>query len=188
MDLDKIYPSSLEVKYNYLDIDKVFVSHISILKFDANIELLDTLKSMLAIDEMEISMHFERKNSAEFLKELTNIISNSSSEIKSISKNQIDINVLDSVKENAINLRKKIQIDNMQMYLFNAYLVIKDKDEISLINKTRNVINILYSKRIITKMCNFKQKEAYIASLPIMRNENVLKKHTNLIVTENRNN
>ena len=184
MDIDKILPMNLEIKYNYIEIDGTFICTIAIIKNEANLEMLETLSNLMCLDEIEISMHYERKNSAEILKELTKIISTSGSEMKTVSKNQIDINVINEVKQNAVDLRKKIQVDNEQIYLVSIYILIKDKNLKQLLLNAKRVINELYAKKIISKMCNFRQKEGYIATLPFVENPSILSKHTKCIYTE----
>ena len=181
----KILPSSVEIKYNCVNIDGFFISTIAVLKFELNVEIIRTMNILMKNYDVSISMHFERKNSVDFLKKLTGVISKSSSEIKTISKNQIDINILDDVKQNAIDLRKKIQVDNEQVYMLGIYITVKGIDYNEVTNKTRNIINVLFSNKIIAKPCNFMQKEGYIASLPLMNNEKQLSKYTNFIFTQN---
>lgn len=185
MELMSIYPMRVEVKYNYLSVDEVYIATICIMKCERNIELLDTIKKIICLDEIEISFHFEKLDSVELLKKLTNIIAKSTSEIKSISENQVDINLIDNIKHNATNLRKKIQVNNEQIYNMSTYILVKDKNLQELNTKIKKVVNTLYSSSILAKPCNFKQKEAYLATLPIMRNELILKKHNNCILTEN---
>ena len=180
----KILPSSVEIKYNCVNIDGFFISTIAVLKFELNVEIIRTMNILMKNYDVSISMHFERKNSVDFLKKLTGVISKSSSEIKTISKNQIDINILDDVKQNAIDLRKKIQVDNEQVYMLGIYITVKGIDYNEVTNKTRNIINVLFSNKIIAKPCNFMQKEGYIASLPLMNNEKQLSKYTNFIFTQ----
>lgn len=185
MAVDSIFPLQLEIKYNYLRIDGQYITTISIIKYETNIELFETIQKMTFLDETEVVFHFKRQDNAEFLKKLTNIISKSNSEIRSVSDNQLDINILDGLKQNASMLRKKIQIDNEQIYELSAYIVLKDEKLEMLISRVRDVINNLYSNRIIARPCNFKQKEAYLATLPLLKNDMILKKYNNCILTEN---
>jgi hypothetical protein len=85
--------------------------------------------------EIEISFQVKRENNVDILKKLTNIIAESSSEIKSVSNNQMDINVLDNIKNKAHQLRKKIQIDNEQIYRLSTYIVIKEPSITELISE-----------------------------------------------------
>ena len=183
--MDKIYPSYVKIKYNYLNIDNMYVSTICIIKYGASIKLIDTINMLNSMEEIEVSFHFKRENNAEFLKKLTNIIAQSSSEIKSISDNQIDINVIDNLKQRAKELRRKIQIDNEQIYLVSTYILVKDKDISMLIDKVNRVINNLYSKQMVARPCNFNQKEAYLATLPLLANDNNISKYTSSVFTEN---
>ena len=185
MDIIKILPSNIHIKYDYLKIDGIYVATIIIIKYEPNIHMLKTIETLMARHEMEVSFHITRKNNYEILKKLTNIISQSSSEISSISKNQIDINVINNTKNEATELRKKIQIYDEQVYLLSTYIVIKAKGIEELINKQKACINTLYAKQIIAKPANFRQKEAYIATLPTMENNENISKYSYSIFTEN---
>lgn len=184
MSMDKIYPSIIKIKYDCLKIDNIYSACVSILKINTNIKMIDTLNSILCLDEIEVAMYVEKQNTFNLLKKLTNIIGKSSSEYKSISNNQIDINVIENIKQDAIDLRKKIQVENEGVYNVNIYLTVKGNTMQELQQKTTYLINRLYAFNIYSKPCNFKQKEAYIASLPILKNAYELAKHTNIMFTE----
>ena len=184
MDIVDILPSNVEIKYSHLKIDGIFVSVITIVKYETNIEIMKTMNLLLSDKEAQISFHIRRENNFEVLKKLTSVIAESSSEISSVSKNQIDINVLDGIKQRASDLRKKIQIDNEQVYTISAYIVVKATTEAELLNKQKLVINKLYSHQIVSKPSNFRQKEAYVATLPLMLNPPILANNTHSVFTE----
>ena len=184
MEMSEILPISLEIKYDHLNIDGIYISTITIIQYETNINILSTIESLVGNEEIEISFQVKRENNFEILKKLTNIIAESKSEINSVSKNQIDLNILDNIKNKAIQLRKKIQIDNEQVYMLSTYVVIKEKSIGELISKQKKYINILYSKQIIAKPSNFRQKEAYIATLPLLENKSSISKYTHSVFTE----
>lgn len=184
MEAVKILPSNLQIKYDYLNIEGLYVATIIIIKYEPNIQMLKTIEAITSKEDIEVSFHISRENNYEILKKLTNIISQSSSEINSVSKNQIDINVINNTKLEATELRKKIQIEDEQVYLLSTYIVIKAKSLDELILKQKAVINMLYAKQIIAKPANFRQKEAYIATLPFMNNNESISKYSYSIFTE----
>ena len=135
-------------------------------------------------DEIEISFQIKRENNYEILKKLTNIIAETGSEMGSTSKNQIDRNLLDNMKVKATELRKKIQIDNEQIYLLSTYIVIKTRDINELLSKQKRYINMLYANQIVAKPSNFRQKEAYLATVPLISNSQLISKYTHNVFTE----
>ena len=139
MSIQENYPVNLYVKYNYICVDNMYVVTLAVIKYDAKIEMLNTFNDIIRIDELEISFHYARQNSSELLKQLTGIIARSSSEIGTVSKNQIDLNVMENMKNQAIDLRKKIQIDGEQIYTLNTYILLKDKNLNSLMERTKKV-------------------------------------------------
>ena len=184
MEIFEILPTSLEIKYDHITIDGMYISTIVVIQYETNINILNTIQSLVGTEEIEISFQVKRENNFEILKKLTNIIAESKSEINSVSKNQIDLNLLDNIKNKAMQLRKKIQIDNEQVYMLSTYVVIKEKSVSELINKQKKYINMLYSKQIIAKPSNFRQKEGYIATLPLLENKAILSKYTHSVFTE----
>ena len=178
MEIEEILPSKFEIRHDYLLIDGVYVSIVVVEKYAMNINMLNTMRELMGEEKTEISFHIERENNVEILKKLTKIISESSSEMKSVSKNQIDINVLDNMKTKAGELRKKIQIDNEQVYRMSAYVVIKANSLQELLSKQKRYMNKLFAKQMIAKPSNFRQKEAYMATLPILRNKSEISKYT----------
>ena len=184
MDIVDVLPSEVDIKYSHLKIDGLFVSIITIVKYEVNIETINTMNVLLTDKETQITFHIRRENNFEVLKKLTSVIAESASEISSASKNQIDINVLDGIKQRASDLRRKIQIDNEQVYTLSTYIVVKAKTESELLNKQKMIINRLYSHQIVAKPSNFRQKEAYVATLPLMLNPPLLANNTHCVFTE----
>jgi len=184
MEQIEILPSSIEIKYDYLQIDGIYTSIITIINYGINIEILKTIETLIGNEEIEVSFHIKRENNFEILKKLTNIIAESNSEIRTISKNQIDINMIDNIKKKATELRKKIQVDNEQIYMVSTYITIKSDNWEQLVSKQKKYINTLYAKQIIAKPSNFRQKEAYLATIPIMQNPPLISKYTHSVFTE----
>ena len=184
MEIVEILPTRVEIKYDYLNIEGIYISTITIIKYETNINILSTIEKLIGEQEIEVSFHIKRENNFEILKKLTNIIAESKSEINSISKNQLDINVLESVKNKATELRKKIQIDNEQIYMLSTYVVVKATNVEELLVKQKKYVNKLYSKQIVAKPSNFRQKDAYIATLPVLDNNQIISKYTHSVFTE----
>lgn len=184
MEITEILPSSVSIKHDYIKIDGVYMSIVTVVNYAINIEMLKTMETLIGDNEIEISFHIKRQNNFEILKKLTNIIAQSGAELSSVSKNQIDVNVLDNVKSKAAELKKKIQIDNEQIYMLSTYMVIKANSISELMVKQKKYINTLYAKQIVVKPTNFRQKEAYIATLPIILNSPIISKYTCSMFTE----
>lgn len=179
-----ILPLNVEIKYDYLKIDNVYVSVLAIVDYGDNVKMFECINQLSKLNEIEVNFHIKRENNYDLLKKLTNIISENTAEKSSVSKNQIDINILENIKNKAIELRRKIQIDNVQIYSISTYIVIKADNEKELLVKQKKYINMLYAKQIISKPSNFRQKEAYLATLPILVNNTQISKYTHNVFTE----
>lgn len=183
MNVRDILPYEIKIKYNYLQIEGIYVCTITVTKY-REITFLKTIEDLLEYKDISLSFHITRTNNAQLLKKLTNVIANTGAEIKSINKNQIDSNVINSIKSEAEQIKKKIQIDNEQIYLVSTYIRVFAREEKELIEKVRRVINKLYVLQIVARPNNFKQKEGYLATLPILDNNCVLSKYTESVFTE----
>lgn len=178
-----LLPSAIDIKYNHLDIDGLQVTTYAVLSYPLHIELFRVI-DVLMQENAYVTFHIKRENSAEFIKHLTSIIAKSSAEIKTINNNQQDINVLDSIKDKAQRIRKKIQIDNEQIYTVTTYLLMANVNKKDLINKAKIYCDKLYSNHIVAKPLNFQQKEGYLSSLPFSNNDKHISTYSSNIFPE----
>ena len=81
MEIAEILPTCLEIKYNYLNVDGIYISTITIIQYESNVNILRTIEALIGNEEIEISFQVKRENNFEILKKLTSIIAESKSEI-----------------------------------------------------------------------------------------------------------
>jgi len=180
----KWLPYDIKIKYNSLIVNEGYQAILTIVKYD-NIEFLKTMEAILCDIKMQVVFHIKRQIASEFLKKLSKTIITSDSEIKSISTNQIDNDILIKNKKEAEEIKRKIQIDDEQIFLVETYIKVYGENEKELIKNVSKVINNLYVANIIARPCNFRQKEAYISMLPVSRDTPLLSKYTeNIFVGE----
>ena len=174
MKIQNIYPSSIHVKYDYIKIDNTYIASIVISELANNIEMLEINKIIPRSMENRVSIYVKKLDLQKEIKTLSKIITETSSEIKSTNKNQSDLDIITKVNKEATELRRKIQIDNEELYSINICILLSDMALQNLKQKLKTVISVLYTNGILSKVTNFRQEEAYLSSLPIIKRTNLI--------------
>ena len=108
--------------FKFLNVDEKIIISITMHEYSKYTEFLQIMESIPKNMNFDIAMYIKKQDTGKVLKDLTYKISSSSAEIKTVNKNQIDIDLLNNVKNDAINLRKDIQINNQE--IFNLSIII----------------------------------------------------------------
>ena len=170
--ISNIYPSSIDnTNFRYIKIDNIYSSSILITNFPRFISFLQIIDSIPKKYLYDMSIYIKKQDSMKILKELTYYISSSSSEIKTINKNQIDIDILGQVKEDAKKLRKEIQINEQEIFFVNILITFFNSDKKILFNIIKEFQSIIYSKGLTSNIANFRHLDSYILNLPLNRNK-----------------
>lgn len=181
--IDNIYPGFANVEYNGVDVDGLHTVSLIITNYPEKIEFLAIMDAVPKSLENRCSIYIFKQDETLILKELTNVIASASSEKKTISKNQLDVDILESITDKAKELRRKIQIENEGVYRVCVYISVWDNRKETALEKARLIQNMLYVKGVVSKIGNFRQKELYIANLPMNTVDNYLKKNTYVTFT-----
>ena len=172
MTIDKIYPNNIIIKYDHIKIDNTYIANIIICDLPKEIGMLD-LDNIIQNDvENIMTMYVNKIDSASKVKQLTKIIIETNSEIKSIDVNQQDIDILKNINKEALELRKKLQVDNEEVYTINIYISLKDVSLMNLKIKVNRVISNLYTIGVLSKVANFRHDQIYLNSLPLNNHQN----------------
>lgn len=172
MILDTIYPNNLIIKYDYIKIDNINVASIIVYDLPKQIGMLE-LNNILPSDiENTTVLYVKKLDSLNKVKELTKIIMETNSEIKSVNQNQQDIDILRNINKEATDLRKKLQIENEEIYSINIYISVKDISLDNLKTKVNKIVTNLYVQGVIAKVANFRHDLVYFNTLPFSNNSN----------------
>lgn len=125
--------------------------------------------------DFEISMFYEKKNSYETVKELTGYISSTGANIKTSSKNQLDIDIMNESYENAKYIKKKMQVDNDDLYYLNIYILTFAKDLKLLEENLQRIETLALGCGISTRRGFFREENLFKACLPILYNPKDIK-------------
>lgn len=174
--IETLYPTYLDTTNpKFLLLDNMYVSSFLIVNYNKEMEggFLDKLL-FLGID-MQISMFYEKQDTNEVLKKLTYHIGNTGADIKSSNENQIDINIMQKTYNDAKYIREKMQIDNEDLYYVYIYILIYSNSMKKLELNMRRIENIAGSSGVTLQRANYKHESVLISSLPLMKNDKILK-------------
>ena len=175
-DKDFILPSYINLTNpNFLEIDNTFYSTIIIVNYyREQTELI--LKNLIENNSnINISIFYEKQNTYKTINDLTYHIGNVGADIKSGNENRQDIDLAAFTYNDAKYIRKEMQINNEEMYFLYIYLNVFTEDKKELKYLIEKIEGIAQSKGMQTRKANFRQEQAFLASLPLMQNSKYIK-------------
>jgi len=156
--------------FKFLNIDEKIIVSLSIDEYQKYTEFIQIMDSIPKNINYDMSMYINKQDASKVLRELTYKISSSSAEIKTVNNNQIDIDVINNIKNDAINLRKEIQINNQEIFNLSIVITFYSTDFKDLIYQVKLFQSNLYSKGLNSNITNFRHLDSYILSLPLNNN------------------
>ena len=123
--LDKIAPSEINFKNpTYVVIDNTYISGLIVVNYVRKQEI-GWIEPVFSLDfDADISIFYEKSNSAEVIKELTYNIGSINSSIKTVNENQRDIDIISTSYEDAKYIRHEIQVNKEELYRLCIYITI----------------------------------------------------------------
>ncbi len=171
--IKNLFPSYIDnTKFNYIKLDNIFSSSIIIYDYPKYISAFDITESLPKDIEYDMSIYTRKIDTYSVLKELTHYITLTDTEISTINKNQIDIDIIKKVKDDSKELRREIQINNEEIFLITIIITVFDKDKNNLLSKIKSIQSKLYSKQFISNIANFRHLDSYLLTLPLINSEN----------------
>lgn len=166
-------PSCIDnTNFKYLNIDEKIIVNLVIEEYPKYTEFIQVLDAIPKNINYDMSMYIKKQDTEKILKELTYKISSSNAEIKTVNNNQIDIDIINNVKSDAINLRKEIQINNQEVFNLSIIITFYSNNFKELIYFIKSFQSKLYSKGLISNIINFRHLDGYILSLPLNKSLN----------------
>lgn len=176
---EMLYPTYLDTTNpKFLLLNNMYVSSFLVVNYNKEMEggFLDKLLS-LGID-MQISMYYEKQNTNEVLKKLTYHIGNTGADIKNSNENQIDINIMQRTYMDAKYIREKMQLDDEELYYVYIYILVYSNSIKKLEVNMRRIENVAASAGVTLQRANYKHENVLVSSLPLMKNNELLKRIT----------
>ena len=124
---------------------------------------------------MNISIFYEKQNSYKTIKDLTYHIGNVGVELKEGNQNREDIDIAAYTYNDAKYIRKEIQVNNEDIYFLYIYLNVYSDNLEDLEYYLNKLEGISQSKGLQTIRGNFRQEDIFLATMPIMQNNKIIK-------------
>ena len=166
-------PSSIDnTKYKYIKVDEKYIVSIIIKSLPEYIFFLDVIKDIDKNIQYDMSIYLNKLDPIKTLNQITYNISSNQSELRTINKNLRNIDIINKSNEEAKSLRRKIQIENQEIYnitiIFSFYSY-----QLDMLLKSVSYFRAkLYSREISADITNFRHLEFYLSNLPLcIRNE-----------------
>ena len=170
-----LYPSYIDnTNFKYLKVDNKYICSIFVYDYPVNISFAQVIEAIDKNYLYDMSLFLQKQDTLKVLKDISYYISNSKAELKGLNDSQIDVDILNRQQLDSKELRKKIQIDNEEVYKFNLFITFYSDNEKELFNIIKSFQSKLYSKQIYSNITNFRNLDSYLISLPINNYSNKL--------------
>ena len=174
---DKLSPSYINLKNpKYIEIDNMFYGGLIVVNYYREQEEL-ILKSLIETNiNMNVSIFYEKQDQYSTIKDLTYHIGNVGVEINSSNQNRQDMDIAVYTYNDAKYIRKEMQVNGEDLYFLYIYIDIYSENIKNLEYYINKIEGIMQSKGLITRRANFRQSQVFKSCLPLMENNNDVKK------------
>ena len=176
-DKGTIMPSYINLQNpKYIEIDNLYYSGLIVTNYYR--EQTDIiLKTLIETNiNMNISIFYEKQDPYKTIKDLTYHIGNVGVELKESSQNRQDIDIAAFTYNDAKYIRREIQVNNEDIYFLYIYIETYSESLKELEYFLNKIEGITQSKGMQTRRANFREEELFISSLPLMQNQEIIKK------------
>jgi len=175
--IDCILPSAIDFSNPlYLCMDDMYFSGIIVTNYAVS-QKAGWILPLFNLDfDVDISMFYEKLNSAKVIRELTYYIGDISGAIKTANSNQQDIDVIKKSYEDAKYIRHQMQVEKENLYNLCIYLSVFSKSLEELKFNLTRIEGICATMGLQTRRALFRQEQILNTMLPICKNSKDLKK------------
>lgn len=166
--IENILPHELEEKYDCVKIADRYVAYWYVKEYIGGVKVLSSLDMLLASPNIQLYFKVKKKNSGEFLKKVNNRLAVSKSEKSKSGVEQIDIDILNKLVDEARKLRYAVQVESEDVFEVGLVVAISCDSHELLKKETNRIKNIAYSNGLSLYPLTFKQLQAYSESLPVL--------------------
>ena len=157
--------------FRYVKVDDKFIVSLSVKSLPDTIFFLDIVKDFPIDLNYDASLYISKQDPIKVLNSITYNIGAVESELATINKNQRDIDILSKTQNDSAALRKKIQVENQEIYVFSLILTFYSYDFNSLAKIISSIRAKFYSKGINLEVTNFRHLEFFLSNLPLENNK-----------------
>ncbi len=131
---------------------------------------LDLINDIDKNIDYDMSIYIKKLDTYKVLNDITYTIGLSESEKHTTKVNQNNMDIINQSSREAKELRKKIQIENQEVFNVNIILTFYSEDLTALYKSVSNFKAKLYSKNFISEVTNFRHLNYYLSNLPLQKN------------------
>ena len=173
---DKISPSYINLlNPKYIEIDNMFYSSILIINYYREQDDL-ILRTLIDTNiNLNISLFYEKQDIYKTIRDLTYHIGNVGVDLKNNNQNRQDIDIAAFTYNDAKYIRKEMQINNEELYFLYIYITTFSSNIKELEYLLNKIEGITQSKGMQTRRAYFRQEQAFLSTIPLMKNGEELK-------------
>ena len=161
-------PDYIEVTdFRYIKVDNKFLISLNIKSLPDKIYFLDVINYIDKNIEYDMSIRYEKLDKMKVINDITYNIANIQSELNTINKNQRNIDVIGKASQDAQNLRRKIQLENQELYIINIVFTFYSDNLIQIQKIISSFKSKFFSKNIRSDITNFRHLEFFLYNLPL---------------------
>lgn len=174
--MKEISPTYINLRNpKHIEIDEMYYSSILITNYyREQTDLI--LKTIIDTNiNLNISIFCEKQDTYKTIKDLTYHIGNVGVDLKINNQNRQDIDIAAFTYNDAKYIRKELQVNNENLYFLYIYITTFSTNLRELDYFVNKLEGLLQSKGMQTRKAYFRQEQAYLSVLPIMKNDIDLK-------------
>lgn len=127
-------------------------------------------------EDIYISIYYEKQDTYKVIKDLTYNIGNVKVDMENIGQARQDSEIAAFTYNDAKYIRKEMQINNEEMYFIYTYITTFASTKKELLAKLNRIEGLARVQGLITKKAYFRQEQTYKSNLPLMENNEDIKK------------
>jgi len=173
---DIIMPDAIDFRNPmYLIADSTYISGLIVTNY-LRTQDIGWIEPLFNLDiDVDISMFYEKLDSAKIIRELTYHIGNVSSALRTVAGNQQDIDLMETTYDDAKYIRKEMQVNKEELYYLYLYISVFNESQKELEFNLQKIEGICGGIGLTTRRAIFRQEQMLKASLPLFINSDDIK-------------
>ncbi|MBP3284672.1 MAG: ATP-binding protein [Clostridia bacterium] len=159
----------------YIEMDGLYSAGLMVVNYAGKQEIGWMLRLLELNFDADISMFYEKLEFHRVIRDLTYYIGNIHTAIQTVSRNQQDIDLMETSCEDAKYIRREMQVNKEDLYHLCMYISVS-AETVELLNfNLEKLEGICAAMGLATRRTVFRQKELFETMLPIAENPAELK-------------
>lgn len=174
---DIIMPDAIDFRNPmYLVADSTYISGLIVTNY-LRTQDIGWIEPLFNLDiDVDISIFYEKLDSAKIIRELTYHIGNVSSALRTVAGNQQDIDLMETTYDDAKYIRKQMQVNKEDLYYLYLYISVFNESQKELEFNLQKIEGICGGMGLTTRRAIFRQEQLLKASLPLFIHSDDIKR------------